>query len=73
MVIHLAETPLRPAAFLHNQIVWQKAGASSVRASITDAGITVNGEFFFNDRGQVNEFRANDRFCCPRNSKEHQR
>ncbi len=62
LVTYLAETPLLPGAFLLNQMEWQETGANSVQASITDAGITVCGKFFFDDWGRVYEFRTNDRF-----------
>ncbi|CAM3542345.1 DUF6544 domain-containing protein [Pontibacter korlensis] len=62
LVTYLAETPLLPAAYLLHNITWNEISENIIKATVTDAGNTASGEFYFNDQHEINAFRTNDRF-----------
>lgn len=62
LVTYLAESILLPAALLQNNISWQAIAADHIKASLTDAGMTVTGEFYFNKNNQLHRFKTEDRF-----------
>ncbi|WP_276495960.1 DUF6544 family protein [Pontibacter litorisediminis] len=62
LVTFLAEAPLLPSVFQLQHTHLQEVAPDRVRASITDAGMTVHGEFRFNSRHEITSFRTHDRY-----------
>ena len=60
---YLAEAVWFPTALLPSQgVKWSAADDSTARATLSDCGTTVTLEFRFNDRGEIIEVFAPDRF-----------
>jgi hypothetical protein len=51
-----------PASLADPAIVWESAGGNTARAVFTNAGHTIRAELFFNDAGELIDFRSNDRY-----------
>jgi Family of unknown function (DUF6544) len=59
LVRWLSETPWFPTALLPSQnLTWEPIDASSARVFVTDHNKTVEGSFFFNDKGEITKFTA---------------
>lgn len=71
LVTFLAEAILLPTALLQPNIAFEKVGPNQVRASITDAGMRVSGDFTTNSRHQITAFTTNDRFYS-KNGREYE-
>lgn len=59
---YLNEMVWFPTAYLGDNMAWEAINDSSARVSITDRGRTVSAEVFFNDKGEMINFKA-PRFC----------
>ncbi len=52
---------MAPATLIDRHIQWQEIDRNSVRAIFTNQGITISAVLYFNDRGQLINFRSDDR------------
>jgi hypothetical protein len=52
---------LAPATLIDRHIQWQEIDRNSVKATFTNQGIAINAILYFNDRGQLINFRSDDR------------
>jgi hypothetical protein len=52
---------MAPATLIDRRIQWQSIDRNSVRAIFTNQGITISAILYFNDRGQLINFRSDDR------------
>jgi hypothetical protein len=53
---------MAPATLIDKRIEWQALAENSVRATFTNNGITITADLFFNDRGELINFKSNDRY-----------
>jgi hypothetical protein len=54
---------LAPATLIAPTVAWEPAGdGHSVRAAFTNAGRTIRAELFFNESGELVDFRSDDRY-----------
>ena len=51
-----------PASLANPAIVWERAGRDTARAAFTNAGHTIRADLFFNDAGELIDFRSDDRY-----------
>lgn len=58
-----------PTAYLDGRLQWEALDDNSARAVITDRGLTGSADFYFNEKGELIDFRA-ERFCSYTNQKE---
>ena len=59
LVRWLSETPWFPTALLPSEnLNWVSVNMESARVFLTDHNLTVEGLFFFNEKGQITKFRA---------------
>jgi len=58
---------LAPATLIDKRIQWQLLDSKSVMATFTNHGISVSAILYFNDKGQLINFRSNDRAALPDN------
>ena len=61
MIRYLAETSWFPSAALSDYIKWEAIDSNSAKAIMTFRGVTVNGVFNFNEKGDMVSFMA-DRY-----------
>ncbi len=61
---YLNEMVWFPTAYLGDNVSWEPIDEFSARVSITDHGRTASAEVFFNEQGQMINFKA-PRFCSP--------
>ncbi len=52
---------MAPATLIDRRIQWQEIDRNSARAIFTNQGITISAILYFNDRGQLINFRSDDR------------
>jgi hypothetical protein len=52
---------MAPATLIDRRIQWQEIDPNSARAIFTNQGITISAILYFNDRGQLINFRSDDR------------
>jgi hypothetical protein len=52
---------MAPATLIDKRIQWQKLDHHSARAIFTNQGITITATLYFNERGQLINFRSDDR------------
>ncbi len=52
---------IAPATLIDKRIQWQEIDRNSARAIFTNQGITINATLYFDDRGQLINFRSDDR------------
>jgi hypothetical protein len=52
---------MAPATLIDKRIQWQEIDRNSARAIFTNQGITISAILYFNDRGQLINFRSDDR------------
>jgi uncharacterized membrane protein YidH (DUF202 family) len=52
---------MAPATLIDRHIQWQELDRNSARAIFTNQGITISAILYFNDRGQLINFRSDDR------------
>jgi hypothetical protein len=53
---------MAPATLIDNRIAWQELGENTVKANFTNNGIAITAELFFNDRGELINFKSSDRY-----------
>jgi len=53
---------MAPATLIDKRISWQELGDNHVRATFTNNGISITAELFFNDIGELINFKSNDRY-----------
>jgi hypothetical protein len=58
----LAEIVFNPSACLNSYIEWEQLTDYSAKATITDAGITASGIFFFDENYLVTHFETDERY-----------
>lgn len=59
LVRWLSETPWFPTALLPSEnLRWEPIDNDSAKVSLTDNDKTVDGYFFFNEKGQITKFKA---------------
>ncbi len=59
LVRWLSETPWFPTALLPSEnLRWEPIDIDSAKVSLTDHGKTVDGYFFFDEKGQITKFKA---------------
>lgn len=54
-----------PAALIDAPVVWEAMGVDRVRASFTNAGVTIRADLEFNDAGELVNFWSDDRRQMP--------
>jgi hypothetical protein len=52
---------MAPATLIDKRIQWQPIDNNSVKATFPNHGIAITATLYFNDRGQLIDFRSNDR------------
>lgn len=53
---------MAPATLIDKRITWQEANENSVNATFTNNGIVINAQLFFNEVGELVNFKSNDRY-----------
>jgi hypothetical protein len=53
---------MAPATLIDKRIVWQEPGEHTVKAIFTNNGLTITAELFFNEQGELVNFKSNDRY-----------
>lgn len=53
---------MAPATLIDKRIAWQAVDEHSVKATFTNNGISINAELFFNEVGELINFKSNDRY-----------
>jgi hypothetical protein len=53
---------MAPATLIDKRIAWQELGENTVKATFTNNGIAITAELFFNDIGELINFKSNDRY-----------
>lgn len=53
---------MAPATLIDNRITWQITGENIVKATFTNNGITITADLFFNEVGELVNFKSNDRY-----------
>lgn len=53
---------MAPATLIDKRIVWQEMDTNKVKATFTNNGISINAELYFNEMGQLLNFKSNDRY-----------
>jgi hypothetical protein len=53
---------MAPATLIDKRISWQELGDNHVRATFTNNGISITAELFFNDIGELINFKSDDRY-----------
>jgi len=51
-----------PASLVDQAIAWEGADRTTARAAFTNAGHTIRAELFFNNAGELIDFRSHDRY-----------
>ncbi|WP_439883078.1 DUF6544 family protein [Pontibacter sp. MBLB2868] len=62
LVTYLSESVLLPSAILNNNISWQEVDTQTLKGTISNAGITVSGLFYFNEKHEIFRFETDDRY-----------
>lgn len=53
---------MAPATLIDKRISWQVTGENIVKATFTNKGITITADLFFNEVGELINFKSNDRY-----------
>ncbi len=53
---------MAPATLIDNRISWQEISENMVKATFTNNGITITAELFFNEVGELVNFKSNERY-----------
>ncbi|MBK9331335.1 MAG: hypothetical protein IPM96_02770 [Ignavibacteria bacterium] len=53
---------MAPATLIDKRISWQVTGENIVKATFTNNGISITAELFFNEVGELINFKSNDRY-----------
>jgi hypothetical protein len=53
---------MAPATLIDKRISWQEMGENVVKATFTNNGITITADLFFNEVGELVNFKSNDRY-----------
>jgi hypothetical protein len=53
---------MAPATLIDKRISWQVTGENIVKATFTNNGITITADLFFNEVGELVNFKSNDRY-----------
>lgn len=53
---------MAPATLIDKRISWQVTGENIVKATFTNNGITITADLFFNEIGELINFKSNDRY-----------
>lgn len=53
---------MAPATLIDKRISWQELGENHVKATFNNNGISITAELFFNDMGELINFKSNDRY-----------
>jgi hypothetical protein len=53
---------MAPATLIDKRISWQETSENVVKATFTNNGITINADLFFNEVGELVNFKSNDRY-----------
>ena len=53
---------MAPATLIDKRISWQEAGENVVKATFTNNGITITALLYFNDAGELINFKSDDRY-----------
>ena len=62
MLVAFCEFLIIPGYILSSNVVWESLTENSVRATLTDNGITVSGIFYFDTNGFFTHFETDERF-----------
>jgi hypothetical protein len=60
-----------PGALIDKRIAWETIDSLTAKATFTHQGITISALLFFNDRGELINFRSEDRYRMV-SKKDHQ-
>jgi len=61
LVRWLSEAPWFPTALLPSEkLKWEPIDNDSAKVILTDKNLTVDGVFYFNEKGQITKFRTKD-------------
>jgi len=61
-VTYLSEILLVPACALRSYISWESIDQKHAKANLNYKGVTVEGVFTFNDKGEFTKFETDDRY-----------
>jgi hypothetical protein len=53
---------MAPATLIDKRISWQEMGENIVKATFTNNGITITADLYFNETGELINFKSNDRY-----------
>lgn len=53
---------MAPATLIDERIIWQDTIGDTVKATFTNNGISITAELFFNEIGELINFKSNDRY-----------
>jgi hypothetical protein len=53
---------MAPATLIDKRISWQEMGENNVKATFTNNGITITANLFFNEVGELINFKSSDRY-----------
>jgi len=53
---------MAPPTLIDKRISWEEKGENIVKATFTNNGITITADLFFNEAGQLINFKSNDRY-----------
>ena len=53
---------MAPATLIDKRISWKEMGGNTVKATFTNNGITIIADLFFNEVGELINFKSNDRY-----------
>jgi hypothetical protein len=62
LVTILADFPVCPGLFLLNNFTWEEVNDTTLKVTISDAGMQCSGYFYFNEQGLIHRFVSNDRY-----------
>ncbi len=72
LVTYLSECLLVPTAALQDFIAWKKIDNHVLEATLKYNGYEVKGNFYFNDKGELEKFTTNDRVAIDSSGKKTQ-
>lgn len=53
---------MAPATLIDKRISWQETSGNIVKATFTNNGITISADLYFNEIGELINFKSNDRY-----------
>lgn len=53
---------MAPATLIDSRIAWEDKGNHIVKATFTNKGITISADLYFNEKGELVNFKSNDRY-----------